>query len=239
MRSPWLSQNQATRRLVAILIVVALVSAGAGAWLDGDLTGLLIHAGTSLGGAVVAFVLIHQVFAHNEERKLLNCKIMPRLRSRVNAVALTALDDVRQQGWLYDGSLQGTYMSGANLKGANLEEANLQDALLMAANLQDARLRHSNLLGANLWRANLRDAHLEAANLAQANLQGATLLGAQWDDQTILPDGARWRPGTDLARFTDPHHPRAWQGEAEPEPPPVELASLPWFSEDGRGSTQD
>ena len=40
--------------------------------------------------------------------------------------------------------------------------------------------------------------------------------GAQFDEQTILPDGTNWTTQTVIARFTDPQHPYFWQPD-EPQ----------------------
>jgi len=40
---------------------------------------------------------------------------------------------------------------------------------------------------------------------------GAHLERAKLAEHTTLPDGTRWKPDTDLARFTDPDHPDFWR----------------------------
>jgi hypothetical protein len=35
--------------------------------------------------------------------------------------------------------------------------------------------------------------------------------GAAFSEETTLPDGTRWTPEADLARFTDPAHPHFWR----------------------------
>lgn len=133
-------------------------------------------------------------------------------------------------------NLQGTDLVDANLQGASLLQANLQSANLWGVNLQGAGLGDANLAGANLGGANLAGAslvhaNLEGANLTgvnlrgadlqRANLQDADLRGAEFDLNTMLPDAvwandadgwtSYWSPATDMARFTDPHHPDFWQ----------------------------
>jgi uncharacterized protein YjbI with pentapeptide repeats len=56
-------------------------------------------------------------------------------------------------------------------------------------------------------------ANLGEVNLGGANLQGAILKRANLDEFTILPDGTKWTPDTDMARFTDPDHPDFWRPE--------------------------
>ena len=100
-----------------------------------------------------------------------------------------------------------------NLQEADLRGANLQEAILWLANLQEANLRV-----ASLQEANLRVANLQEANLWGANLQGADLGGATFDENTMLPDGTKWTPGTDMGRFTDREHPDFWRSD-DPKSP--------------------
>ncbi len=97
------------------------------------------------------------------------------------------------------------------------------DSNWMGANLQGADLMFTYLRGATLSRANLQeadlcDAFLKGADLKHANLQGASLSGAKFDEETVLPDGSKWAPDTDMARFTDPAHPDFWRSD-DPDSP--------------------
>jgi len=141
------------------------------------------------------------------------------------------------------GLLEGAYLWEANLAGASLNSANLSRAYLGNADLNGAYLARADLsgadmlgidlgscdmVGANLSRAQLRFANLEGVYLGDANLLGASLLDANlkdasledvyWgytrmDESTVLPDGTKWKNGTDMARFTDPTHDTFWQPE--------------------------
>jgi len=42
--------------------------------------------------------------------------------------------------------------------------------------------------------------------------------GAQFDEDTILPDGTHWTPETDMTRFTNPKNPDFWRLEWVKEP---------------------
>lgn len=118
-----------------------------------------------------------------------------------NGIALQAVDELRDRGWLFDDSLILAPLINANLQGANLVDANLMGAMLMNANLDDAYLVCANLEMAWMDRTKLRGANLRGANLTAANL------GGEMDETTTLPDGRRWGPDTDIARFTNPNHP--------------------------------
>ena len=144
------------------------------------------------------------------------------------------LDGANLEGVLLSGAnLQGTHLGKANLQDASLSGANLQEAVLFMtnlqrtfldrANLEGANLGFANLQGANLGFANLQGANLEladlkGANLRQANLEGASLesaklKGIELSRYTTLPDGTKWTPDTNMARFTDPDHPDFWWPE--------------------------
>jgi uncharacterized protein YjbI with pentapeptide repeats len=132
-----------------------------------------------------------------------------------------------EQADLAQADMAGANMHRATLKGADLREANLNRADLSGAWLNEARLWKAQMAESNLWQARLHGANLRQANLQGASMNGARLPGAdlrganlqdadltdanltnaQFDNATILPDGTRWTPEFDLARFTDSDHP--------------------------------
>jgi uncharacterized protein YjbI with pentapeptide repeats len=130
-------------------------------------------------------------------------ELLNRLRTNSNRAALKAVDELRAQGWLTDGSLQGVAMCKAPLQGANLSNANLccaglHQAHLEWADLSGAALRATKLSLCNLSGANLKDAKLENADFFKANLRGVQNLT---DDQlrqtarllgSTLPNGERY-----------------------------------------------
>jgi hypothetical protein len=188
-------------RILLALIGVALVSSlvavllGAQTW-----DGLLLNLGTEMAGAVVTYALLELVIGRRERRevenKALKAKkghLIAQLGSEVRGVVVAAAEELRQYGWLYDGSLRGSDLTGAdmhgvdlsraslsgvNLHGANLAGANLFVTELQAANLHGANLSGANLHGTNMTGAELLLADLSGANLLGANLYGANLLGA-------------------------------------------------------------
>ncbi|MBL8156353.1 MAG: pentapeptide repeat-containing protein [Anaerolineae bacterium] len=116
---------------------------------------------------------------------------------------------------LSEAVLQGANLSGADLSAAELSgvefgladltEANLNDATLVDADFSRADLRGAVLELADLSEAGLREADLRGANLTNSILSGAVGLDeADFDANTILPDGSRWSRDTDLMRFTEP-----------------------------------
>jgi len=225
--------------VLLILIVVGLVSSLGTAWRTGDWEGLFLNLGTEMLGAVATYVLLELFIGGRERREARKAALIAQLGSSVKDVAVAAAEELRRHGWLWDGSLQGANLLEADLQGANLTGANLQGADLFSAKLQRATLLRANLQGANLFQANLQEArligvnlqgafldgtNLQGANLFQADLQGASLEFAnlreanlQWanlNENTTLPDGTKWTPDTNMARFTDPDHPDFWRPDA-------------------------
>jgi hypothetical protein len=201
------------------------------------------------GALILSALLLFLVTVPNQRRETNELKrgLIREMRSSDNGIALLAVEELAERGWLFDGTLQGAGLAGANLQGADLADADLRGATLVDANLQGADLANANLqrafliganlqailIGANLQGAFLVDADLQGASLVNADLQGALLGGASlqgadllradlrkallwdavFDETTMLPDGTRWTPDTDMARFTDPNHPEFWRSD--------------------------
>ncbi|RMG70116.1 MAG: hypothetical protein D6711_18205 [Chloroflexi bacterium] len=142
----------------------------------------------------------------------------------IQVITHAAIEKLRAEDWLYDGSLRGAQLKSANLQEANLFLANLSGAYMHFANLRSANLFRAELVetdlsaanlsgascvGANFERANLQKARLQYADLCGANLEKANLLDAQidgtmFDEFTILPDGTGWTSQTNMSQFTRP-----------------------------------
>jgi uncharacterized protein YjbI with pentapeptide repeats len=202
--------------VLLILIVVALASSlwAVWPWPTGDWKGLALNLGTEMAGAVVTYALLELFIGGRERREAKKADLIAQMGSGVKDVAIAAAEELRRRGWLTDGSLQGANLHEAELPEANLSEADLQRAHLEGANLSEADLRDADLRDADLRGAKLIWANLRGANLGEAELEGAYLGEAKCNDNTILPDGTKWTPDTDMARFTDSDHPDFWQRDA-------------------------
>ncbi|MEM9955769.1 MAG: pentapeptide repeat-containing protein [Chloroflexota bacterium] len=104
-------------------------------------------------------------------------RLLSHMASPHNATATQAVEELRINGWLSDGSLR--------------------DGVFIEANLANTYLNN-----ADLCRANLNNAILTGADLTDANLSGAKLAMALFDQETILPDGSRWAEEKSLTPFT-------------------------------------
>jgi len=85
-----------------------------------------------------------------------------------------------------------------------------------------AELRQASLRGADLRGAQLSKARLQSAILYEANLQDDVLTDAQFDEKTVLPNGERWTPETELARYTNAAHLDFWRSD-DPQSPACRL----------------
>lgn len=128
-------------------------------------------------------------------------ELIHKLRSPDNKRVLQAIEELRVNGMLEDGSLRcvplcHVHMQGADLVSASLVEidfhqAHLQEADFSNANLSSAKLNRADLRGANFSRSNLKDADLFKADLNGArNLTDEQLSQAKRLYGATMPNGA-------------------------------------------------
>ena len=165
---------------------------------------------TEMFGAFLTFVLIEVIFHSRQQREAedratreLKERLVREMGSTDNGFAWRAVRELAAKKWLYDGTARG----------ASLWRANLQDVYLTNADLQGADLNRANLRGAKLTKANLCGARLLDADLLEVRLDGA-----QFDEETVLPDGENWTPETDWGRFIDRMHPQFWRSANRKSP---------------------
>ena len=142
-------------------------------------------------------------------------ELINRLQSPECRKVLQAVEDLRANGMLTDGTLRGIALCQAVLEGANLQGADLSFVDLHQADLGEADLRHAKLQASKFNRANLQGADLDFANLTNADFYKVNLRGAHnvTDAQlstlnelfgSIMPDGkvynGRFNLFGDLAR---------------------------------------
>lgn len=206
--------------VLGVLVGMAIVSSVAGFWgTEQGRKGLWQNLGPELGGAVVTYVLIDLVLRTRQREEAL----LSQMGLNVRDVAVPAVDALRREGWLSNGSLRGAELwranleeadlMGANLEGVDLELANLEGVIIVVANLEGcdlggANLKNAWLADANLKRADLRDANLEGVNLWHANLEGAELVASQLSEAWILagvtlPDGTKLSEDNWRAEFEE------------------------------------
>ncbi len=149
--------------------------------------------------AFLITVALNELAIIREERQRLH-NLIREMGGRSNESALRAVDELRDLGYLTDGTLRRKNFNIANLRNANLGHANLKEVKLMFTHLEGANLFVANLEGANLRCTHLEDAYLENANFLDANF-----VETKFSTKTILPDGSRWNPDVDMGKFTNPN----------------------------------
>ena len=157
---------------VAILIISILIGA---AWSGDENHSYQMNLVTEVIGIGATVFIINRLYEYRD-RENLKRRLVREAGSRANAIAIAAVEQLREEGWLTgdSGLLKGLDLSGANLKNADLSEANLR-----WTNLKDADLRSAKLIGTDLRDTDLRFARLKSADLSQAKLNSAKLFGAK------------------------------------------------------------
>lgn len=177
---------------------------------------LYANLGAELASIAVTVLIIDRLHQRHTDQNKQDTLIL-QMGSPDNSFAIEAVRMLAARDWLKHGLLQGARLSRANLEGANLQQVIMADVRLGLANLRHAKLTEANLQCAYLQGTILEGTCLRGADLRGANLNDANLNGARLDDstifspETILPDCTYWTPGTDVARFTDSHHPDFWR----------------------------
>jgi uncharacterized protein YjbI with pentapeptide repeats len=105
-------------------------------------------------------------------------ELINKLQGLDHKSVLKAVEELRANGFLSDGSLRGIALCQAILEGADLTNADLRYVDLHQASLDDANLTNAKLQAAKLNRASLRGANLKGANFTNADLYKVNLRGA-------------------------------------------------------------
>lgn len=197
LRRLWNNLKQMSWFVVGLGAVFLVV--GALGWIRGWLNENLGAELVGIGVTVIIIDTANRLSIVQQDKK----RLIRQMRSNDNGLARQAVRDLRAAGWLHDGSLRKAELGGANLQGAFVVGADLQGTSLPGINLQKAIMRGVSLQGADLRWADLRLANLQAAD---------------FDENTILPDGSGWTPDVNMARFTDPMHPNFWRSD-DPDSP--------------------
>lgn len=186
------------RKLGLVLLILAILNAVTGYFIahPGEFFSFQklssdFYANASTELISIAFtVLIIDWLNHRSLDKYQKRSLILQMCSPDNVVAVEAVRQLRQNGWLTDGSLKGANLKEANLQSADLEGAILQGAILCNANLQGAKLSKANLryvdfYEAKLHKASLEEADLQGARLEEADLSEADFRGADLENANL------------------------------------------------------
>ena len=206
------------------------------------------NAGTELISVSITIILIDTLNEYRQKR-LLKDQLTRQLGSGDRSTSLQAVQELKAEGWFFDGSLQGArlfhsdwsqgQLHYANLEGADIRAANLREAELKGASLRNCRLQHSDLRGCYLKDADLTGANLKGVNLRGSDITLAQIQSALTLEGAIMPDGSYfedWRnqplPVTLPKREITTHFLTKWEEEpdlAQPNDHKI-LSSFLWAS---------
>lgn len=137
----------------------------------------------------ITILLINYLY-DSKEKQNLKKRLIRDLGSEERSTCSNALLELKENGWLTDGTLKNAKLSnanlmnldlsGADLEGVNLDNAELSNAILKNVNLKNARLCKTILSNANLSNSNLTDAILQGAQLYETKLNQINIENADF-----------------------------------------------------------
>ncbi|MEM9950281.1 MAG: pentapeptide repeat-containing protein [Chloroflexota bacterium] len=159
------------------------------------------------------------------------------------------MDADLQSAIIAKANLQKTFLGFVKLQNATLYQCDLENSDFWRANLSNVILKWSDMKNSILVGTNFEGASLEWCNLEGASLRGYSLNNkefvylppecdenwqqyipsnaipyeAEFNDETILPDGTKWTKQTDMRRFTDREHPDFWSEQVD------EQGNILWY----------
>jgi uncharacterized protein YjbI with pentapeptide repeats len=194
----WLSNVKEAGRLaiiVSIILAVAgelylnIYSGDSTTWFYSLIKDFCANFTTSLFFIGVAILWIDSLVERQQEERDKR-RLKRRASSRINAIAVDAVEEMSLNGWLqkgllskailYEANLSNASLDGADLSGANFFNANLTGATFVRATLVGTTFFNANLTGAIFLLADVSGADFSMTNLKGAKLKEATLVGAEF-----------------------------------------------------------
>ncbi len=187
-------QQLFNRILSAILLLIIVV------WIGGMLFsndgGYAINLYTEVI-SIFFTVAIIEVLNERRARRALKRDLIYRMGSNVSEEVVRAFEEVRRNGWLYDGSLDKANLCNANMQGIKLSRSmlfdcdfavethsepprkpNLSGAVMIKANLIQVSISDAIMKESVLWYANLQESKIFGCDLEKAQIVGANLYRA-------------------------------------------------------------
>jgi hypothetical protein len=167
------------------------IAGGYSAWF----AAVLVNLGAGVVGSVVTFYLIDLRLNRERERQTreearlemrdqraredrnrLN-SLLSAVRSQSADEARVAIEELRTNGWLYDGALRETDLSGADLRGLNLSRAQLSGCVFRGCDLRLVDFSSADLTGCVFDTVDIR-----GWTISHALLDGATYVNVMRDE---------------------------------------------------------
>jgi len=126
----------------------------------------------------ITILLINYLYDLKEN---LNVKrrLIRELASEEKGISSNALLELKEKGWLQDGSLKNIKLTNTNLSNQDLTGADLEGVFLDNADLTNAILKNVNLNNASLCKTILSNANLECASLNNSIIHSAQFYEAK------------------------------------------------------------
>lgn len=106
-------------------------------------------------------------------------QLVRELGSSDHGFATRAVRELIANEWLYDGSLNGAYLSGANLHNEDLYGLQMTDGWLIGANLEYTNLNDATISNVIMNGSKLTNARMWNINLSKTSLGDSVLYGTQ------------------------------------------------------------
>ncbi len=197
------------RIIVSVAVILFFIGLGSFIFLDRD--SYFMNLWTEMAGVGLAFLVLDWWRRKNDARDLIaknKVRLIHELGSQIDTISRRTAEELANEDWLFDGSLQRAHLDDAKLYDIDLRQADLRSSFLSGVDLRNSRLHDAKLCNsflstadlscANFHNAYLRYAHMESivaintafvrcklnnaklnhANLRNANLGNANLSGA-------------------------------------------------------------
>ncbi len=139
---------------------------------------------TELISISITILLIDYLY-ELKEKLALKARLKRELGSEDKGFTSRALKELREFGWLTDGSLNSIDLSNANLSGLDLSNADLTKVNLSNAKLKGCNLTNANLTETNLTNADLSEAILLKSVFKKTILKECTLYAAKINETQL------------------------------------------------------
>jgi pentapeptide repeat protein len=208
--------------LGAIILMLIGVLIGFGIFASpNDRSSYCINLFTSVFSIAATVLIVDQIIKkrnQQSEKRIAIGRLIRELRKGTSETATLALEELKENQWLYDGSLKMANLHWAKgLFVLDFTYANLRQADLGGADLTNATFWHSKLENSIFGSATLNGTNFGGANLKDADFTNAVVnQETVFNGDTILPDGNRYQPDLGLDQFTpfrEPNAPNFWRSD--------------------------
>lgn len=178
----WIS----SRHIAIFLLFIALVLGISGFRLENLVQDYVPNIVTECISIAITILIIEELNVRRERKNLRN-RLKRELWSKDQGISLRAINELREHGWISDGSLENISLPYSVLDRAELKGVVLNGADLQNSSLQRAYIGHAQLRNIDFSNANLTSTIFNHSDLTGSDFTGAITENASFED-TILID---------------------------------------------------